>query len=106
MEEIAEKLGAKFPLRLPKTVVCEDYESVSLFNAEQIAEVVNRIPDALICVPNDATAIRTYEILEEMKNQNKVSFRQAQFISLYEWIGDNNKSENCSDFLQKYLYDC
>jgi 6-phosphogluconolactonase/glucosamine-6-phosphate isomerase/deaminase len=104
MEEIAEKLGAKFPLRLPKTVVCDDYEEMSRWIANQLVDVVNDKPEALICVTADMRAVRTYEILKEMADTQKVSFDKAHFISLYEWIDAGSETNGCNAFLEQYLY--
>lgn len=104
MEEIAENLGAIFPLKLPKTVNCDNYESMSQLCAKQIAEVVNEKPDAFICIPAEDTAIRIYEILKEMQDLNMVNFQQVRFIALYEWLDIKNEVQSGMSFLKQYFY--
>ncbi|GLC82808.1 glucosamine-6-phosphate deaminase [Lacrimispora brassicae] len=104
MEEIAKNLGATFPIHIPETVVCEDFESMSQYSAKCIADVVKEKPDALICLPAGSTAKRTFEILAEMFKKKKIDFSNAFFVALDEWLDLEDVSENCTSFMYHNFY--
>ena len=104
MEYRAMELGAKFPLRNPKTFIEEDFEAMSRKTAELIAETVNKKADALICLPAGETAIKTFEILKEMQTGGQVDFSVCAFVALDEWLDLEDESENCSAFLRRNFY--
>lgn len=105
MEKVAEDLGAKLPLRFPKTALMEDAAGVSLKTAEIVRETLRQKPDALLCFPAGSTVTETCRILKEMQQRNEIDFSQARFVSLDEWVGLENADENCSAFLRKHLYE-
>lgn len=104
MEQVAEDLGAKLPLRFPKTEVLDDAAAVSRRTAEIVRETLKQKPDALLCFPAGSTVIQTCETLLEMQSRGEIDFSRAHFVSLDEWVGLENDSENCSAFLRSHLY--
>lgn len=104
MESKAIQMGAKFPVRHPKTIIEKDFEGMSRKTAELIAGVVQKKPNALLCLPAGSTAIRTYEILKEMREKGQVDFSKCSFVALDEWLDLKDESENCRAFLEKYFY--
>lgn len=104
MEEVAQNLSAVLPLKVPKTIVCDDYEAMSKKSAELIVKVVNEKPDALISLPAGSTAARTFHILHEMQAAHQVDFSKAKFVALDEWLDLANESENCAAFMRKNFY--
>lgn len=104
MEKVAEDLGAKLPLRIPKTELLEDGAAVSLRTAEIVQETLRQKPDALLCFPAGSTVTETCRILSELQQRGEIDFSSAKFVSLDEWVGLQNAEENCSAFLRKHLY--
>ena len=105
MEKTAMALGAEMPLRLPERIYIEkDEESMSRRSAELLAEAVRRKPGALICLPAGSTAKRTFGILKEMSDAGEVSFSEAWFVALDEWLDLADERENCDAFMRKHFY--
>lgn len=105
MEEIAMKMGAKLPVKIPDTEVLEDYEAMSLRCAQLVKECLEKKPNALLCFPAGSTVVRTCGILKEMQDRGEIDFTQAEFVALDEWLDLEDESENCTNFLKKHLYD-
>ncbi len=105
MEEIAQGLGAKLEIKIPKTEVLADYEAMSLRCAQLVQACLAEKPNALLCFPAGNTVIRTCEILKEMQEKGEIDFSQAEFVALDEWLDLEDESENCTHFLRKHLYD-
>jgi len=77
---------------------------MSLRTAEFIRDAVNNKPDLLLCLPAGNTAIRTYEILRQMKESGVIDFSRAHFVQLDEWLDLDNTEENCAAFVDRYFY--
>lgn len=105
MEEIAQNLGAKLEIKIPKTEVWPDHEGMSARCAQLVKECLEKKPGALLCFPAGNTVIRTCEILKEMQENGEIDFSQAEFVALDEWLDLEDESENCTAFLRKHLYD-
>jgi len=105
MEDIAMKHGAVLPLRLPRTVICNEAESMSNYCAELIAKVIMEKPDALICLPAGESAIGTFKALKDMSDRKEIDFGQAWFVALDEWLNLEDESENCTAFMFKNFYE-
>lgn len=104
MEKAAIELGAKLPLRIPRTEVLMDYEAMSRRCAELIKECLEEKPNALLCFPAGSTVVRTCEILSNMQIAGEIDFSRAHFVALDEWLDLEDESENCTSFLERHLY--
>lgn len=104
MEKRAVELGAKLPVKTPPTYIENDFEEMSRKSAQLIAEVVQKKPDALFSLAAGNTAIRTYELLQEMQDRDQVDFSKAWFVALDEWLDLEDESENCENFMRKHFY--
>lgn len=106
LENLVLSRGGHMPLKRPEhTIICENYEAMSKKSAELVAEVVQENPDALLCLPAGHTAIRTFELLIQMQNENKVDFSSASFVQLDEWLDLPEGTENCASFLNKHFFE-
>ena len=105
LEKLVLEAGGCLSRKYPEnTLVCEDYEAMSRESARVIAGTVMEKKNALFSLAAGNTAIRTYEILKEMQDKGEVDFSEARFVQLDEWLDLEDRSENCSAFMHKYLY--
>jgi len=105
MEEAAMARGAVMPLRLPEEVYLEDdFEAMSRRSAQLVVDVVNRKPDALVCLPAGSTAERTFAIMAEMQARGEADFSRARFVALDEWLDLEDERENCDAFMRRHFY--
>ncbi len=106
IEAMVEEFGGCLERKRPKkTMICDTFEEMSRESAKLVAAAVQEKPDALLCLAAGNTAIRTYEILKEMKDRGEVDFSHARFVQLDEWLDLEDTDENCSAFLHKYFFD-
>lgn len=89
-----------------KQIIYNDYAELSVKTAEQIADVIKKKPDALLCFPAGETSVGTFKKLIELCKEGKISFKKCRIVGLDEWanIGPM-KSENCYSFLKKHFFD-
>lgn len=89
-----------------KQIIYNDYAKLSLKTAEQIAAIISKKPDALLCFPAGETSVGTFKNLIELNRKGKISFRKCKIVGLDEWANIGvMKSENCFSFLKKHLFD-
>lgn len=106
IENMVEEFHGRLPRKRPsKTIVCDTFEEMSKTSAKLIAEIVQKKPDALLCLAAGNTAVRTYEILKEMKDRGEIDFSKARFVQLDEWLDLENREENCGAFLRKHFFE-
>lgn len=89
-----------------KQIIFNDYDELSVKTAEQIADIITKKPDALLCFPAGETSVGTFRHLIALNKSGKLSFKKSRIVGLDEWanIGDM-KSENCFSFLKKHFFD-
>lgn len=105
MEEIAQELGAKLPIRNPVTEIYPDHDKMSRRCAELVKACLDAKPNSLLCFPAGSTIIHTCELLKEMQIKGEIDFSEAEFVALDEWLDLDEENENCTSFLHRYLYD-
>ncbi len=105
MEATAMQRGAVMPLRLPKTYLEDDFESMSRKSAQLVAQAVRDKPDALISLPAGSTALETFRIFKRMSDKDEVDFSKSHFVALDEWLDLADESENCDAFMRKNFYE-
>jgi glucosamine-6-phosphate isomerase len=89
-----------------KQIIYNDYDELSVKTAEQIASIIQKKPDALLCFPAGETSVGTFKHLIALNKAGKLSFKKCRIVGLDEWanIGEM-KSENCFSFLKKHFFD-
>lgn len=89
-----------------KQIIYKDYSELSVKTAGQIAAIISKKPDALLCFPAGETSVGTFKHLIDLNKKGKLSFKKCKIVGLDEWahIGAM-KSENCFSFLKKHLFD-
>jgi glucosamine-6-phosphate isomerase len=87
-------------------IIYDNYLELSEKTAAQIADIISKKPDALLCFPAGETTIGTFKHLVELNKAGKISFKQCRIVGLDEWanIGER-KAENCLSFLKKQFFD-
>jgi glucosamine-6-phosphate isomerase len=89
-----------------KQIIYSDYKELSVKTAEQIAAIIQKKPDALLCFPAGETSVGTFKQLIELNKTGKLSFKKCRIVGLDEWANIGTmKSENCYSFLMKHFFD-
>lgn len=88
-----------------KQIIYKDYTELSVKTAEQIAAIITRKPDALLCFPAGETSVGTFKQLIALNKAGHLSFKKCKIVGLDEWahLGPM-KSENCFSFLKKHFF--
>jgi glucosamine-6-phosphate isomerase len=89
-----------------KQIIYNDYTELSVKTAEQIAAIIQKKPDSLLCFPAGETSVGTFKHLIELNRARKLSFKDCKIVGLDEWadLGEM-KNENCFSFLKKHFFD-
>jgi glucosamine-6-phosphate isomerase len=89
-----------------KQIIYKDYTELSVKTAEQIAAIITKKPNALLCFPAGETSVGTFKHLIALNKGGKLSFKECKIVGLDEWahLGPM-KSENCFSFLKKHFFD-
>jgi glucosamine-6-phosphate isomerase len=89
-----------------KQIIYNDYAELSAKTADQIAAIITKKPDALLCFPAGETSVGTFKHLIELNKKGKISFKNCKIVGLDEWANVGvMKSENCFSFLKKHFFD-
>jgi glucosamine-6-phosphate isomerase len=89
-----------------KTIVYPNYRELSVETARQIAQIIAKKPDALLCFPAGKTSLGTFAELVKLYREGKVKFSQCKIVGLDEWVHlGEMKNENCYHYLRKHLLD-
>jgi len=89
-----------------KQIVYKHYTELSIKTAEQIADIIQKKPDALLCFPAGETSVGTFKHLIELNKKGVLSFKNCRIVGLDEWANIGAmKSENCFSFLKKHFFD-
>jgi glucosamine-6-phosphate isomerase len=89
-----------------KQIIYNDYNELSVKTAEQIAAIISKKSDALLCFPAGETSVGTFKHLIDLNQKGKISFKKCKIVGLDEWANIGAmKSENCFSFLKKHLFD-
>lgn len=87
-------------------IIFKDYTELSVKTAGQIAAIIKKKPDALLCFPAGETSVGTFNHLIELNQKGKISFKNCRIVGLDEWANIGQmKSENCFSFLKRHLFD-
>ena len=89
-----------------KQIIYNDYNELSVKTAEQIASIIQKKPDALLCFPAGETSVGTFKHLIKLNLEGKLKFNRCKIVGLDEWANVGAmKSENCFSFLRKHFFD-
>lgn len=87
-------------------IVYPNYQVLSEETARQIAQIIAKKPEALLCFPAGETSLGTFAELVKMQRKGEINFSQCKIVGLDEWVHlGEMKKENCFHFLKKYLFD-
>jgi glucosamine-6-phosphate deaminase len=70
-----------------KARVCPNYESMSATAAAKVAQKIREKPDAVLLLPTGTTPLGMYRRLVELQAGGELSFAQATFFNLDEYLG-------------------
>lgn len=87
-------------------IVKNNYEGLSEATGSIIIELVNKKPDAFICLASGDSPTGTYQYLINCVNKGEVSFSKCRFIGLDEWLNiDADKPGGTKHYLQTTFFD-
>jgi glucosamine-6-phosphate isomerase len=82
-----------------------DYDTLSQHAAEHIAAVINRKPDALLCLASGDTPTETYRQFVELVRAGQVDVSRCTFVGLDEWVGFGpDDIGSCSYYVYRDLF--
>ncbi|QHV97267.1 6-phosphogluconolactonase [Spirosoma endbachense] len=82
-----------------------DYNTLSQHTAEYIAGIINKKPDALLCLASGDTPIETYHRFVALVKAGKVDISQCTFVGLDEWVGFGpDDVGSCSYYVYRDLF--
>lgn len=88
------------------TIVCKNYEELSVRTASLIVDAVTEKPDALLCFPAGETPLGTFAELIKLHESGRIDFASCKIVGLDEWVGlGAMQHENCHSFLRSHLFD-
>lgn len=89
-----------------QTIICKDFDAMSKWTADKVAEEIRRKPDALISFPGGDTPLGMVHEFARMVNAGEVDISKARFVMLDEWVGLNENDEgSCARFMKDNLFD-
>lgn len=89
-----------------QTIICKDFDAMSKWAADKVAEEIRRKPDALISFPGGDTPLGMVHEFARMVNAGEVDISKARFVMLDEWVGLNENDEgSCARFMKDNLFD-
>lgn len=89
-----------------QTIICKDFDAMSKWAAEKVAEEIRRKPDALISFPGGDTPLGMVHEFARMVNAGEIDISKARFVMLDEWVGLNENDEgSCARFMKDNLFD-
>jgi glucosamine-6-phosphate isomerase len=89
-----------------KTSVYPNFDELSIATAGQIAQIIARKSDALLCFPAGETSLGTFAELVNLHKRGQVTFEHCRIVGLDEWVHLGKMStENCRHYLANNLLD-
>lgn len=81
------------------------HAELSQHTAEHIADLINRQPDALLCVASGDTPIETYHRFVALAQAGRVDVSRCTFVGLDEWVGFGpDDVGSCSYYIFRDLF--
>lgn len=89
-----------------KIKIVENYDEMSWTAAEEIAQVLQQNPQAVLGLATGSTPLGVYRLLAQFCRQNKLSFRQVRTVNLDEYVGlGRNDEQSYVSFMYQNLFD-
>ena len=86
------------------TQYCDNYDVLSDRASEQLITLIQKKPDATICLATGGTPLLTYRYFVEKINQRQINIERVVFVKLDEWVGiPLNSPATCEYFLQQHI---
>lgn len=86
------------------TIVFPSYEEMCFQTAEEIIRLFNENPRRMLCIAAGNTSLGVFDCLIKACQEGRVSFEEAYFVAMDEWLGMNAATEDsCSNFLVKHF---
>ena len=74
--------------------------------ASEIATLIKKEPEALICIAAGHTSLGLFHCLSALYEKRELDFSKAAFVAMDEWLGMSpSSSQSCGDFLTKEFLD-
>lgn len=87
-----------------KVIRLNDYQSLSDYTANEIAESIAKNPHIVLCMASGDTPKLTCELLVKKLKEEKIDYSKITFIGLDEWVGlPPTNTGSCYYFFQKKL---
>jgi glucosamine-6-phosphate isomerase len=88
-----------------KVIIEKDYEGMSRVTAERIVDVINKKPDALLCLAAGDTPRLAYSMIGAIAAAKGTGLGKCKFVSLDEWLGIPPENEgSCQFFLRSVVF--
>lgn len=89
-----------------KLKILNDYEAMSRAAADEILSLLQRKPDATLCLAAGETPRRAYAMLAESVRATGLDVSRCTFVALDEWIGIPPETEgSCHRYLKDHLFE-
>ncbi len=89
-----------------KTLRFANYEKLSAYAANEIANAIKEKPTLTLCMASGHTPILTAELLVKQLLAEKIDYTQITFLGLDEWVGLPKESEgSCYHFFKTKLFE-
>lgn len=77
---------------------------MAMVMAEEIKDLIQRKPEALLCIAAGNTSLELFKALIRMSKNREIDFSNSYFVAMDEWVGMNRTTPgSCSDFLERHF---
>ena len=88
-----------------EVIIKDNYEELSKFAAQFIADQINNKPDTVLGLATGSTPLGTYKELINLFKENKVDFSQVVSFNLDEYVGlPKDHSQSYHYFMNENLF--
>ena len=89
-----------------KTICLKDYEAISNYAADEIANAIKEKPSLVLCMASGHTPALTAELLAKKLLDENIDYSQITFVGLDEWVGMPSANEgSCHYFFKTKLFE-
>ncbi len=90
-----------------KIIIAKDYEQMSGFAADFVANLVMNKPDLSFCLPAGGSPINMYKKLVEMAKNKDVDFSKMRVCNMDEYVGlKKSHKQSYNYFVRHHFLDC
>jgi glucosamine-6-phosphate isomerase len=85
--------------------ILDNEERLADAATEEILDLIQANPDALLCLATGSSPLRTYQQVVRKGLEKKIDFTKAHFIGLDEWVGIGPTNPgSCHYFLHQHIF--